>query len=304
MLLTVFALLSFVFSTAFTQGIKIKQEVKVKPAEKEDKTNDKKKKPAKTYELTPVFKKDMKWKEQVTMVISEEKVRPKYTKTKTETLIFKAEVKICEFKDIPTKIKYSILEGKETKNSHYSDGRKDSNREKDMKKKEYEFSVEKDLTIKDIKPANGFIWIYPTGTIVGFAPPTKAVKVGDKWTSTSIIPLNCFVIGDDESLLSNVKSNFELAKVSLNKEKSEIAEINWSGSATFKRSRSTSFKFSWKRKIKFDITNKRVVETSGTIEVIDDDFETFTFEVSQVFKYSDKKEPEKKDEPQKPKSED
>ncbi len=264
----------------------------------------------KKYELKPVFKKDMTWKE--TLIVSMTAVIGQKT-VKMQSYNFKMDVKVKEIKDKrPSKIEYTNITGtlkfkkrfRKIKDGYIS-GKVDSS------------YLLKNATMKKID--EDFLNFFPAGPIIGFVPPKNKIKVGETWDSKKLIPVGqrAFEGKLDESLdimqlfgyVSSSKGTFKLEKVEKDKKtKKEFAVITWTGSADIKEDVGQA-KVSWKRIIKFDNNNKLVLSNSGSIKItMDVQGQSMSFEVKYDSKLEHPKsaqtQPKDKTAPDKPKGDD
>ena len=236
----------------------------------EEKAEDKAQtKPAKKYDLTPKFYKNMTWKEDVNLKL----VIKSSDYQRIDESKLSAKVKVSELKNNkPLKIDYEDFGGKEIRTSTYED-ETDSD-ESDIIKQNYTFMLDEkfkftvDTEVKRLDEE--FFSFYPSGNFMGFDVPVDAKSVGDKWTSDTLNPINFDIIADefrDEVTIIDLKSEFEFVSVSQSGS-TEIAKISWTGSFTFSEmDGDDDGKFKWKREIKFDLTNRRLLSTKGKIEV-------------------------------------
>ncbi|MCD4656994.1 MAG: hypothetical protein K8S87_05565 [Planctomycetes bacterium] len=261
-------------------------EVKEKPEKKEQPQT----KQSKSYDLTPKFTKDMKWKE----IIKISMIQNSQRSSQTMNIDATSNAKITEMKDNkPSKIKFSDFMGT-MKNESVYEGEEPYEDTDELKNITLKFGLTDDYQLTlDEKPdykVREILFFYPAGNILGFMPPKKAVKVGDSWDTDILIPFNVKLIESEEigSLnFSNMKSKFKLDKVETTK-KFEIAYINWEGKCDLSPEKMSDeiLSITWERTIIFDLTYNRVISTEGTMSVSMDDNDAGEFTFTRTLKYA------------------
>ena len=144
--------------------------------------------------------------------------------------------------------------------------------------------------------------IHPGSNIVWFDPPVRAVKVGDSWKS-KLLPLNQDAFEKDNQKFENIEGKFKFDKVGKSKD-IEIAHIVWEGTCKLSSYNNVGpFDVKWTVKIKYDLSNKRVISSDGVASAeIDKSVKGgLKLYVNKKCIYDDKSKPEKKDVPIKPK---
>jgi len=251
----------------------------------------------------------MKWKETIKISMTQSSE----DSNETIKMDLTSNVKITEMKnDKASKIQFSDFKGTIKSESTYG-GEEPSREETDeLKSKTMKFELTEEYQLKsdgkvDYKIREIFMF-YPAGNILGFIPAKKAVKVGDSWNSDSLVPLNIKLIESEEVeniVFSNMESKFKFVKVETTK-KIEIASISWSGKCDLAPEDEIEdlLSITWERTIKFDLTNRRVISTDGTISLSMEDSDLGEYSISRILEY-DKSASTKKEEPKiEPKNDD
>ncbi|MCD4656995.1 MAG: hypothetical protein K8S87_05570 [Planctomycetes bacterium] len=280
-----------------------------KKPQNETKEKPEVKKPAKSYDLKPVFNKGTVWSEEVSIKsILEYSYGNDYSSTVEDSVALKMKVKFTESKNnIPTKIKYYNCDGKGNVIEKYSDS-SEYTYEYSVKSGYVEADIQEDLTLKITKNnnmRNDILLVHPCGNIAWFDPPVRAVKVGDTWKS-NMLPINQAAFDKDSEKFEDIKGKFKLDKVGKSKD-NEIAHIVWEGTCKLSSYKNSGpFDVKWSVKIKYDLTNKRVISSDGES----------TAEIGKVVKgglklyvnkkciYDEKSKPDPEDKPIKPKADD
>ena len=257
--------------------------------ENPDKKEQPQTKPAKSYDLTPKFTKDMKWKETIYLVMSQSSENSAMTMSFNLT----SDVKVTKMtNNKASEIKYIDLKGTAINEMSY-DGeiREDTD---ELEKITQKFGLNNDYQLTTDEKLNRkireFMIFYPDGNILGFVPPKKAVKVGDTWKSETLVPLNTKLIEaaeGSEMIISDLESKFKLKKVEALK-KIEVAYIGWTGKGGLAPEDESDEKLSivWDRTIKFDLTNQRIISTSGSFEgTMNNEKGTFNIQLSRNLEY-------------------
>ena len=275
--------------------------------EDNDITEEEKPQPAKKYNLTPKFAKDMEWTEKIELST----INKRSSSVNTETFKLSGNAKVTGFKEEkPTELVISDFGGTATSERLYHRDNTTETDEEEIKNIELTFTVDDAYKLKfDLKKASGameLLLFYPSGNLLGFEVPQKAVAIGEKWSSKTLAPLNFHIVEDlGEKVSVNITtSEFKLVSVKT-KDKVEIASISWTGSCTVDEGRGEEeATVKWKRTIEFDISNSRVLSTTGSFSVdIPDEEESMEFKSTRNLEY--KKIEAKDEEPKiKPKSDD
>ena len=288
---------------------KPEKKIEGKNSETETKEKQPQTKPAKSYDLRPVFNKDSAWSEEVSIKsILEYSYGNNYSTTVEDSMTMKMKVKFIEFKNnMPTKIKYYNCEGKGNVVEKYSDS-SEYTYDYTLKNGSVEADVKDDLKLMDTKSNNmrdDVLLIHPGSNIAWFDPPVRAVKVGDTWKS-KILPVNQAAFEKDNEKFENIEGKFKLDKVGKSND-IEIAHIVWEGSCKLSSYKNVGpYDVKWNVKIKYDLTNRRVISSDGVASAEIDKMVKggLKLYVNKKCIYADKSKPEAEDKPIKPKDDD